>query len=863
MFDLEKAIQKWLKEFRKHKEFNDGAVKEMEVHVRDYIDDLIAEGYTPFVAFEQAVSEFGPLIYTARESSKSQKPMYKSRTTMIANHFKLAVRNFWKHRSYASLNIIGLTIGLTIVFLIGLFVNDELGFDQFHENKNHLYRVVENQYYAGQPVFPVAVTPTALAPSLESEYPEIIKTTRTISEVYRFKVGDQELVEDKGMMVDHHFFSMFSFPLTRGSLNSFQERLDALVLTEGMAAKYFPDEEPIGKYMTLNERQYEVLAVLQDVPTNSHLDFQYLTNFESYLAGDTSRASSWESNWLYTYVQLTPGASLEEVNEKVQGHIKARFENSVIDLYLQPFLDVYLGEVDFTAEISRKGEMLYVRIFSIVAVFILLISCINFMNLSTARASKRAKEVGLRKTVGASKGQLIVQFLSESVLLAILSVVLAMFLVALLLPFFNEVTSKEFNLWIFFESEFGLKLVFTMLGTALLTGLISGSYPAMVLSSIPPIQTLNSHSSSVRGNFLRKLLVIVQFSISIILMVGTVVIYRQFQFIQEVDLGYNRSNLLYLFPPYEQAKVFAEELRTVTGIESVGQSNHHPARIFSSSYGFDWPGKNPDETILLHYMGVDEHYLPTMGMRITQGRHFLGTDSATLIINERARELMGLKDAVGQTITAGGGERRIVGVVDDFNFKSIHSEIEPIIIFKLNELSRVFVRYDPMEEAVITKKIASVWEQFFPNQEFNSYFLDTDFNELYEAEERTGTLSTYFAILAIIISCLGLFGLVSYATEQRTKEIGIRKVLGASISTVFVLLTSDFIRLVIISLVVAIPISWVAMDSWLEGFAYRIDLSVWVFVGSALLALLIAVTTVSYQSIRASLSNPVHALRNE
>ncbi len=862
MYDLEKAIQNWLRQFRKHKVFHDGTVKEMEAHLRDYIDDLISEGFPKQSAFEKAVTEFGPLKFTAREEYKSQKPKYKSNTAMLTNYFKIAVRNFWKHRSYATLNIVGLTIGLSVVFLIGLFVNDELSFDQFHENKEHIYRVVENQYYAGQPVFPVAVTPTALGPSLEQEYPEIIKATRASSEVYRFKLEDQELVEEDGLMVDSQFFDMFSFEVLGGSIVSFKERLDALVLTESLAEKYFPDGDAIGKFIELDDDRFEILAIMKDTPKNSHLNFRYLINFESYLAGDTSRANNWRSNWLYTYVQLAQGSDLQEVNEKVIGQIKANNEKSVTDIYLQPLLDIYLGDVDFTVEVSRKGEMLYVKIFSIIAIFILLISCINFMNLSTARSAKRAKEVGLRKTVGASRSQLVVQFLSESVLLALVSVVLAIAIVALLLPFFNHTANKEFSIQLLFQSQLGIKLVIGMLGTAIITGLFAGSYPAAFLSSIQPIRTLNANASSTRGSLLRKVLVVLQFTISIILIIGTLVIYKQFQFIQNVDLGYNKDHLIYLFPPSKQSKVFADELRKITGVEGVALSNRHPSYVLSSTSGFNWQGKNPDETMLFHYMGVDEHYLSTMEMKINEGRDFLSTDSATLIINERAREMMGLENPVGQTITA-FGERKIVGVVDNFNFKSIHSEIEPLVIFKLPKPNRVYVRYDPKEEAIISTKIENVWNDMFPNKEFNSYFLDSDFNEMYESEERTGKLSTYFAILAIIISCLGLFGLVSYATEQRSKEIGIRKVLGASIPRLFMLLTADFTRLVVISLIIAVPVSWYVMNSWLESYAYRANISAWVFIISAMVAMFIAFVTVSYQSIRASITNPVNALRNE
>ena len=863
MFDKEKSIQRWLKNFRKYRAFHQGNIHEMELHIRDYMDDLVAQGVGEEEAFNQAVSEFGELNILAKEEFQNQKPKYKSQTVMISNYFKIALRNFWKHKSYATLNILGLTIGLTVVFLIGLFVNDELSFDEFHQKKDVLYRVVENQHYEGQPVFPVAVTPTALAPSLKAEYPEIVNSTRIANENFQFKIGEKETVETKGMMVDHSFFDMFSFEIISGSVDHFKEQLNALVLSEELAEKYFPDQNPLGQTIMLEDESFEVVAVMKDCPRNSHLEIRYFTNFENYLAGDSTRAGRWGSNWLYTYVELSPYADLKAVNDKVIGQIKANSEGSVSDIYLQPLKDIYLGEVDFVVEVSRKSEMIYVQIFSLVAIFILIISCVNFMNLSTARSEKRAKEVGLRKTIGATRKQLIAQFLSESILLSIISVVFSLILVVILLPYFNLITNKEFDWNTLLDMEGGIKLLVGILATAIMTGLLAGSYPAIFLSSLKPITSLNKHASANRGSFLRKSLVVLQFSISVFLIIGTLVVYKQFSYIRNLDLGYNKDHILYTYVSGNKSGTsFTNELRKLPGVESVGLSNRHPSYVHSSSAGFTWPGKNPEEKILLHFMGTDENYLPTMKMEILQGRNFLSTDSATVLINQRALEMMGLENPIGQTMNA-YGDRKIVGVVADFNFKSVHTAIEPLVIFMIKDLSRVYIRYNPKHEESIASSVEEVWNEMFPNQSYRSFFLDTDFNEMYEAEERTGKLSTYFAIIAIIISCLGLFGLVSYAVEQRTKEIGIRKVMGASIPNLFFLLSTDFTKLVLISLTISIPVGWYVMNSWLDNYAYRTEVSILVFVLSGIAAILIALATVSYRSLSAAISNPVNALRDE
>lgn len=868
MFDLESSIKLWLRLFRKHRAFNHGSVREMELHLRDHIDDLISEGHDPQEAFEIAVESFGEITLMANEELQTQKRkttiLSKLDIIMFNNYFQIAFRNMRKHKFYALINITGLTMGLAIVLLIGLFVSDELSVDQFHAKKDRLYRVVENQYYAGQDVFPVAVTPTGLGPSLKDEYPEITNFTRVSNENFQFKLGDKKIMESNGAMVDGNFFNMFSFEMVSGSLTSFDDQINGLLLSETLAEKYFEKEDPVGKTIQLSDESFVVLGVFKDVPNNSHLQFDYLTNFKYYLSNNPDRANSFGSNWLYTYVELAPETDLGVINAKVMEQIKKNVEGSATDIYLQPLTDIYLGEVDFVVEVSNKGEMMYVKIFFVVAIFILLISCINFMNLSTARSAKRAKEVGLRKTIGASRRQLIFQFLSESVILSLMALLLAVGLVALLLPAFNQLTNKEIELMVLLEGNNGIVLILGLFAAAVFTGLFAGSYPAIYLSSIQPSHAINAHTvRSKREKFgLRRVLVVLQFVISVVLIVGTLVVYQQLEYIQNVDLGYNRSNILYTYVAGDKSEIFSDEVRTQTGVVNVGCSNSHPGYVLRSSSGFDWAGKDPNETMLFHHMSVDGNYASTMELEVIQGRSFLPDDSMKVLVNERALEFLGFDDPIGQTIDA-GEDYKIVGVVRDFNFKSIHTPIEPLFVFKEDNLNRVYIKFEPGEEANIVSIVSEVWDKHFPNNELDYYFLDEDFDRMYAAEERTSKLATYFAILAVLISCLGLFGLVSYATEQRTKEIGIRKALGATVRSLFLLLTYDFTRLVLISLLISLPLGWYAMGKWLDNYAYRIDLSIWVFAGAAILAILIALITVSYQSIKASVSNPVQALRDE
>jgi putative ABC transport system permease protein len=781
---------------------------------------------------------------------------------MLKNYLKIAIRNIQKQKFYALVNIIGLTIGLTSVILIVLYVNDELSFDKFNKDYDKIYRVVENQYYSGQPVFPVAVTPGPLAPSLKKDFPEISLATRARFNTDRFEYGN-ESIKETGMYVDKDFFHIFSYKLIKGNAESVFNQLNAIVIDEKLAEKYFPNSDPIGQSIKLNgSDEMIVTGVISNVPKNSHLQFSYLMSTDRLRTKWGEMDVQWGDNTLYTYVKLNSKAKFKELNEKLKDQIKKNAEESVTDIYLQPISDIHLGAVYFTADVDGKGSIIYVEIFSIVAIFILLIACINFMNLATARSVKRAKEVGLRKTVGASRFQLVSQFLGESVLMSLVATVMSVLLVDILLPFFNNLSGKSLEFELLNTGE-GLKILILLVGSAIVTGIIAGSYPALFLSSFQPAMVLKGQKVKGGGLF-RKVLVTVQFTVSIILLIGTITVSNQLDFIQNKNLGLNKDHVIYTSMS-DNHEIFRDELLSESGILSIGFSNSHPAYVYNSTSGITWEGANPDESILMHLQAVDHGYIPTMQIELIEGGNFTDeiTDSSAVIINESALRIIGFDDPIGAKLKA-GGDYTIIGVAKDFHFKSIHQPIEPLVMFSNKEiLDRTLIKIggENVMESVAT--IKTQWGKLNPAKEFSYSFLDDDFNDLYKSEERTAKLFGYFSVLAIIISCLGLFGLSSFMVEQRTKEISVRKVMGASMRSLFYLVSKDFTMLVLFAFFISIPISWYFMNAWLDSFAYRISLGLSVFIISGIIALLVALLTVSYQSLSVAKANPAKALKSE
>lgn len=790
---------------------------------------------------------------------------------MIRNYIKVSFRKFLRQKLYSILNIIGLATGLATVILILLYVSDEWNVDRFHKDHHRIYRVVENQFYSGQPVFPVAVTPGPLAPSLRQSFQEIEEVARFNPVSILFQMGDK-ISDERGAFIDPEFLKIFSFPMISGDPDKALKGTQVIVISEGMARKFFNDQDPIGKTIKMGkENEMMVTGVMKDFPANSHMRAEYLLSMDMLRTFWDGLDTQWGSNSLYTFVKLRDDVNTKEFNEKIKDHIKSNYEDSSTEIYLQPLTDIHLSTVDFAADNGGRGNKQYVQMFAAIAILILIIACINFMNLSTARSMKRAKEVGLRKAVGADRSLLIVQFLSESIFVALVAMIIAVLMVDLLLPEFNLITGKKLEFTIFQSDGIMLQLLIGLIAASVFTGIIAGSYPAIFLSKFQPANVLKGNlQTQAKGRSFRKVLVVLQFSASIVMIVGAMVVYRQMRFIQNRNLGYVKENVVYIPILSEDFETFKTELLKFPEISGVTSTNQHPSFVMNSSSGFEWPGSDPEADILFHQQGVDPDYIQTMKIEILQGRAFssdIKSDTGkSIIINEEAMHTMGMKDPVGEKIRTGDEEYEIVGVAKNFHFKTIHRAIEPLFLY-CRALSitdgKILIRIREGDPRDAIERIESEWKKFNPGQEFVFRFLDDEFNEIYQGEARTGKLFRYFSMLAVLISCLGLFGLASFTVEQRNKELGIRKVFGASVSRLFYLVSREFTILVLIAFVFSVPVSWFWMSKWLNGFAYRTEMEFSVFLISGFVVLLVALMTVTYQSLRAARVNPIDVLRNE
>jgi len=783
---------------------------------------------------------------------------------MFFNYLKLSLRKFTRQKFYSLLNIFGLSTGMATVILIMMYVFDELSYDKFHRFEKDLYRVVENQYYSGQPVFPVAVTPVPLADGLEAEFPEVVRAARV---QYSWDAFQRETFrfDTRGIYADVDFLSMFDFPLIKGDTMEALDGVGSIILTEKLAAKLFGSEDPMGKTITVNrEREVMVTGVMRDLPHNSHLQFDYVMPMSHMLVERPSLRDDWGSNTLYTYVQLVDGVSRVTFDAKIKSYLKTKLESSVTDLFLQPVTDIHLSETSFVADTGRNGNKQYVRIFTIVATFILIIACINFMNLATARAMKRAREVGLRKAIGAYRHQLVAQFLGESVMVSLVAMAIALLFVDILLSPFNTFTQKSLDIDF---TDITQGIIPMCLVATVVTGIVAGSYPAIFLSSFHPAHVLKGTvSNKSAGSTFRKLLVVVQFCVSIVMISGTIVIYSQIDYIRNINLGWDRENML-LIPNISNYQALKERIQNHSQIKAVSASDQHPSEVLHSSSSFGWRGKPSDEVMLFHLLGVDYDYLEAMKIELLMGRSFSKAppgDTTRILINEEALKVLGFENPIGEYVTAGENEKyEIIGVVKNFHFKSVHDRIEPLLMYvDSKELSNMMVRIEGNPEDAIDN-IEREWKAVNPDQLFSYSFLDEDFDRLYRSESQTGTIFRYFSGLAIVISCLGLFGLAAYTTEQKSKEYGIRKVFGASVGRLFYMASSEFLILVLIAFFISVPVAWYWMQHWLDGFAYHIELSWLVFVTSGLLAVSIALLTVSFQAGKVGLINPARILRAE
>jgi len=793
---------------------------------------------------------------------------------MLKNYLTIAWRNITRNKAFSFINILGLGLGIACSLLIFLWVHDEVSVDAFHANSARIYNVYEREFSDGK-VEAGRTTPGLLAAELKRNIPEIKFASGYWEDELEtlFSVGDRKF-SNTGTYADTDFFKMFSYPLLQGTASSALAAPADIAISRRMAEAVFGSPQAaMGKAIQFNNAHFfTVSAVFENLPANTSQHFDFVINWQ-YL----TKAVDWLQNWgdrgPQTFIQLQPGADAQRVEAKIKNFVTGYLSTSNktgfrVELGLQPLNEVYLKSV-FKQGRPDGGRIEYVRLFTIIAIFILIIACVNFMNLATARSVKRAKEVGIRKTVGAVRIRLIVQFIGEAMLLTFLAVIIALLLIVPVLPYFNLLTGKHILLPVNMPG-FWLAIA----GLLLATGFVAGSYPAFFLSSLNPVKVLKGALKFSQNALLfRKALVVFQFALSIVLITGTLVISQQLRYVQTKNLGFDRENLVYMHFPYPEGlasgfKVFKQELLTMPGIKSVDYSAQPPSHTNYYTYNLNWPGKNPNTKVFANANGIGYDYFRLMGIQFVEGRPFspdFSTDTTGIIINETALKMIGLKNPLGRQVTLDDRQRTILGVVKDFHFKSLHEPIEPLIML-LNpnpQTGYVLLKTEAGKTRQGLASMESVYTQMERKFPFRYSFADEEYQKLYNDEITVGKLSDSFSFLAIFISCLGLLGLTMFTAEQRRKEIGVRKIIGASEIDIVAMLSKDIVRLVILSAVIATPIAWVAMSDWLQNFAYRINMNGWIFLAAGLIAILIALATVSYQAVRAALANPVTSLRTE
>jgi len=788
---------------------------------------------------------------------------------MWYSYFKIAWRNLFRQKAFSFINIFGLAIGMACSILILLWVQDELSYDRFHANADNLYRIT-----CTTPDIKAAVSTAPMAAALKDQLPEVKNAVRLSSSTNVFDVGTRKFEEKRIFFADASFLELFSFPLLKGNPKASLQRPDGILITAAMAEKYFGTTEALGQTIRKdNQDNFTVTGVLANVPANSHLQFDFILPM-AFLARTNQdlKENRWGNFNFSTYVQLqenavTAAGSLPKLNNRVTQIFKQHVPEMQVSFQLQPLSRIHLYSDNLLRDLPGSGSIQYVRIFLVVAFFILAVACINFMNLTTARSARRAKEVGLRKVIGARRNQLIWQFLGESTIICLSALVLAIIIIVILLPLFNNLTDKQ--LTINFRDA---KFLFSLLGIALVTGLVSGSYPALFLSGFQPVKVLKGQATTNTGNIIfRNSLVVAQFVASIILLVGTAVVYKQLHYIQNKHLGFDKENLVYT-PVTGELWNKRQTLQTAL-TQSPLTSNFTiisdlPTNLITGSINIYWEGKDPQAQPVFPDIGVDENFISVFNLKLLRGRSFskaLKSDTANFLVNETALRIMGIEaaTAIGKSLAFNNVKGIIIGVVQDFNFKPMQHAIEPLVLRYSTWGNTIVVRTQPGNTEGTIKTLAKISQTLNPAFPFSYNFLDQDIAQLYQSEQRMGNIFNVFALWAIFISCLGLYGLSAFMAEQRTKEIGVRKVLGASVFDIVYLLSKNFTRLLLIAIVIAVPLAWVAMNSWLESFAYRIGLNATIFLAACLTALVIAALTVGYESIKAAITNPVKSLRSE
>jgi putative ABC transport system permease protein len=789
---------------------------------------------------------------------------------MLKHYLKITWRNLIKDRRFTGLNLLGLSTGLACALLIYLWVTDEVQMDKSFHNNDRLFAVMENRVQADR----IWTSPSASGPeagTLAKEMPEVQYAVATVTSRNSLLTAGEKSLRAEGRMAGDDFFHVFSYTLFHGSADQVLTDKHSIVLSDELARKLFgTTDNLVGQSIQLNRNQtYRITGIFEAPGVHSSEQFDYVLPILN--DADFQRnLTSWDNTFCSLYVLLKPGARVAALNTKLAGFIKQHSNGQIT--YRTPFIQRYSDSYlygRYAGGIAVGGRIEYVRLFSLIAAFILVIACINFMNLSTAKAAGRAKEVGIKKVVGAARGSLIFQYLSESMLMAIASVLLGVVWVAIALPAFNGITGKQLSL-----DHLTTGFILAVAGITLVTGLVAGSYPALYLSGFRPVQVLKGKLKTSFGELLiRKGLVVFQFTLSIVLIVAVGVIYRQIQFIQSKPIGYDRDHVLSidlegrLADSLHLQTTFLAEARRIPGVLRASATNHSLTGHNGGTWGVVWPGKDPNDRTEFEVIAGEMDMTRTLGMTIKEGRAFsrdYPSDSSGVLFNEAAIQFMGLKHPIGQQVVVWDQKMNIVGVVRDFHFQSLHEKVKPaMILLRPGDAYRMLIKLEAGKERPAIAGLERLYQQFNPGWAFGYSFLDEAYENIYLAEKRVSILSRYFAGLAILISCLGLFGLAAFTAQRRNKEIGIRKVLGASVGGVVALLSGDFLKLVGLAIVIAFPVAWWVSNQWLKGFAYHIHINAGIFIGAAAFIIGLAFLTISFQSVKAALANPVKSMRSE
>ena len=788
---------------------------------------------------------------------------------MLKNYFKIAFRNLSRNKTYSIINIFGLSVGIACSILILLWIQNELSYDRFHKNANEIYRVVAVEGVNNK----TASTCGPLAGYLKDNYTDIVYATRYMP--YKgsdFKYKDKIFKIKKGVFVDPDFFEMFSFDFISGNPKTALSNLSNIVITEGMAKKFFGNANPIGKTLLVEGKNPVIVsAVIQDIPANTQLQFDFLINSQimKYIGLPVDR---WDSQMLYTFIQTKKNADIPKLGKQIRGIMSQQIPGFNRKLFLQPLTGIHLN-TDYSSDLPGLGDIKYIYIFSAIAFFLILIACINYVNLSTSQVFKRSREIGIKKVMGASRFQVVKQFISESMIIVVFSFFLALVLLEILLPEFNSISAKNISI-----DYFNNTFVFALTALLVFVSIISAGYPALFLSSIKPVTSMkNILLASQKGSVLRKSLVVIQFSLAIILIVGTTTVFYQLHYISNKKLGFDKGNIIYFDAKgkfLQNYDVLKNELLSQSSINNITAEDRLMTDAANGTGYLYWEGKTSKDNVNVNYSYVDYNFFKMFDVRFYKGRNFMknmGSDKNAYILNKEAVDEMKLKNPINTKFIMNNAEGKIIGVIDNTNFRSLYHKIDPavykvlkdysILSFKYNGIIYVKTEAGKTQEAIAA--IENIWKKENPNLPFEFHFLDETIDKQYVKEIQTGEIFSWFSLIAIFISCLGLYGLTMFMIENRTKEIGVRKVLGASVPSILKLFYQDYSKLILLSTIIAGPVAWYGMSKWLQNFAYRVNITWWIFLLAGSVTLLIALTTVSILAIKAATANPVESLRYE